>query len=230
MVRIVIVGYGRMGREVERVARRAGFDVVSIVRSKDDWEGRLDIVNGEVAVEFTHPDSAVENISRLAEAGLDIVCGTTGWYDRMEEVERVVAEHEVGLVYAPNFSTGALLVFDLLRHLGSRLARLKAEAGLFEAHHSAKKDAPSGTAKRMAEILKEAGLDAPVSWLRVGGVVGWHFLFADLGEESLELHHRVRSRAAFARGALLAAQLVRGRKGVFSFEQLLADFLNAGRP
>lgn len=226
-MRIAIVGYGRMGREVERLASRAGFSVVAVVRSRSDWEGRLDIVNAEVAIEFTHPDSALPNIRRLAEAGIDIVCGTTGWYDHMDEARRIVEEAGVGLVYAPNFSTGALLIFDTLRRLAPHLSRLKAEVGVFEVHHSAKKDAPSGTAKRMAEILQNSSLNTPVSWLRVGGVVGWHLFLADLGDESIEVHHRVRSRSAFARGALLAAQLVRGKKGLFSFQQLLTDFLNA---
>jgi len=220
------VGYGRMGREVECLAKRAGFEVVCIIRSGEEWERRLDIVNAEVAVEFTEPSAAVGNIIRLAEAGLDIVCGTTGWYDRLDEVREAVKRCDVGVVYAPNFSVGAFLMFKTLQWLGGHLSRLKAEVGVFEAHHSGKKDAPSGTAKRMVRILKEAGLEVDESWLRVGGIVGWHFLLSDLGDETLELHHRVRSRAAFARGALLAAQLIRGRKGLFSFEQILQDFLN----
>ena len=225
-MRLAIVGYGRMGREVERLARRAGFEVVCIIRSREELEKRLDIVNAEVAVEFTEPSAAVGNLIHLAEAGLDVVCGTTGWYDRLDEVEEVVKRCDVGVVYAPNFSVGAFLMFKTLQGLGRHLSRLKAEVGVFEAHHSGKKDAPSGTAKRMVQTLKDAGLKVGESWLRVGGVVGWHFLLSDFGEETLELHHRVRSRAAFARGALLAAQLVRGRKGLFSFEQILQDFLN----
>ncbi|RKY15703.1 MAG: dihydrodipicolinate reductase [Planctomycetota bacterium] len=226
-MRLAIVGYGRMGREVERLARRAGFEIVCIIKSRKELESRLDIVNAEVAVEFTEPAAAVGNLIHLAQAGLDIVCGTTGWYDRLDEVREVVSRCGVGVVYAPNFSVGAFLMFRIVEWLGQHLTRLKAEVGVFEAHHSGKKDAPSGTAKRIVETLKKSGLKVDESWLRVGGVVGWHFLLSDFGDETLELHHRVRSRAAFARGALLAAQLIRGRKGLFSFEQILQEFLNA---
>mgnify|MGYP000111882295 CR=1 FL=1 len=233
-MRVAIVGYGRMGREVEKAALLRGHEV----------EARVDPVCGdfatlsagalgeaEIALEFTGPETAPDNVVRLARLGLDVVCGSTGWYDRMEEVRAAVEEADVGVVWAPNFSIGVNLFWRLIEEAARLFSRTDAGAAVFEVHHSAKRDAPSGTALRIVEILRDGGFDLPdsaVASLRTGHFPGTHTVVFDLPHETVELSHVARSRACFAYGAVMAAELLRGRKGLVSFTDLLRDGLFGG--
>src|SRR5205085_12100174 len=155
--------------------------------------------------------------------GIDLVIGTTGWNDRIDEVRKRVAN--IGCVYASNFSPGANVTFALAKRAGELFARFpQYAAGMEERHHSQKKDAPSGTALRIAAEVKSGSaskLDPPIVSSRVGSEFGLHTLFFDSAADLIELSHPARGREGFARGAVFAAERVRGRKGLFRFDELV---------
>lgn len=227
-MRAVIVGYGRMGRAIERLASEQG---VEIVRRIDPACGDVDgiteesVADADIAFEFTTPEAAVGNILALCERSIDCVVGTTGWYDELGRVREAVERSGNGCVYAPNFSIGMNLFFRLIPSVCEVFSAVDdARFGVEEHHHEAKKDAPSGTALRILDILRENGVvveENAVTALRLGYIPGTHTVRIDLPFESIELTHSLRRREALAYGALLAARLIRKRKGLYSFESLL---------
>jgi 4-hydroxy-tetrahydrodipicolinate reductase len=211
-MKIALHGYGKMGKAVERVAREAGHEIV-------------DAPTAEVLIDFSHAAVLDRAIALASEHKLDLVIGTTGWNTRIEEVRTRVEEIGIGCVYAANFSPGANAMFALARRAGELFARFpQYAAGMEERHHAQKKDAPSGTALKIAAEVKEGSggkLDPPIAASRVGAEFGLHTLFFDSPDDVVEISHRARGRDGFARGAVLAAELVRGRKGLLRFDQLL---------
>jgi len=227
---LAIVGYGKMGRLVEQLAPEYGFDV----RAKFDGRGNprgqalshqaLRGVN--VAVEFTSPDAAPENIRRLAELGVNSVAGTTGWFGDLPSVREAVTKSGTGLVWAANFSVGVNLFLQAVAHTAALFAKhADYEAWGWEIHHSAKKDAPSGTLKRLAEEMRAQGLSRPVSLAsnRAGAHPGTHEIGFDSPADTITLRHTARSREGFARGALQAARWINGKQGVYEFREILSE-------
>ena len=239
-MRLALLGYGKMGREVEGVAIAGGHEVVAVL---DDAAGatRGSLGDAEVAIEFTTPASAVANIHRAAEAGLDLVVGTTGWYDRMDEARSLVEKAGTGLVWAPNFSMGVQLFLRLAAEAGRLVDALEEyDVAVHETHHRHKVDHPSGTAIRLAETLlaqvgrKARWAETPaegapdpstlcVSSSRVGEVPGTHRISIEGPDDSIELRHAARGRRGFARGAVLAATWIRGRPGIYGIDDMLAQ-------
>jgi 4-hydroxy-tetrahydrodipicolinate reductase len=209
-MKIALHGYGKMGHAVERVANDAGHEIV-------------DAANAEVLIDFSHARALDRAIEIATENQLDLVIGTTGWNDRVDEIRERVKN--IGCVYASNFSPGANAVFALARRAGELFARFpQYAAGMEERHHAQKKDAPSGTALRIAgEVQQGSGgkLDPSIVASRVGAEFGLHTLFFDSPDDLVEISHRARGREGFARGAVYAAELIRGKKGLFRFDELL---------
>lgn len=241
-MRIAIVGYGRMGHAVEEVARRRGHRIVARLGRGDDLASGT-LAGADVAVEFTRPEAAVDNLRRIADTGTDAVVGTTGWYDRLDEARGLVERAGVGLVHAPNFSLGVHVLFRLTRELGRLIDLIDDyDVHVQEAHHRHKVDHPSGTARRLAEILLETvrrkerwaegaadGATDPatlqVTSLRAGEIPGTHVVGVEGPDDRIELRHEARSRSGFARGAVTAAEWIRGRVGVYSLDDVVADLL-----
>jgi 4-hydroxy-tetrahydrodipicolinate reductase len=221
-MKLAIHGYGNMGKTVERVATESGHDVVLLGKSRDEP------LNGaEVLIDFSHA-SALDRVVGLAcDNGVALVIGTTGWNERLTEVRARVEKAGIGCVYASNFSPGANVTFALARRAGELFARFpQYAAGIEERHHVRKKDAPSGTAIRMANEVKEGSggkLVPAVASLRVGAEFGLHTLFFDSPDDLVEISHRARGREGFARGAIVAAEMVKGRKGMFRFDELVIE-------
>ena len=227
-MRILLVGYGKMGRLVSELAPQYDCEVAGVVdpfssnntAPLDDprWKGV------DVAIDFTSPEAVVRNVSTLAGLGINIVLGTTGWQKHEPELRTAVADANVGIVAAPNFSTGVVL-FDALVSRAAALFADRPEFGAFlhEAHHGAKKDAPSGTALKLKASMVEAGYARPidVSATRAGYIPGTHTIGFDGPSESITLTHTARDRGAFARGALAAATWVHGRSGWFTMQDVL---------
>ena len=227
-MRILLVGYGKMGRMVSELAPQYACEVAGVVdpvspahtASLDDprWKGV------DVAIDFTTPDAVVSNVSTLAGLGINIVLGTTGWQKHEPELRKAVADANIGIVAAPNFSTGVVL-FDVLVSRAAALFAEQLEFGAFlhEAHHGAKKDAPSGTGLKLKTSMVEAGYPRPidVSSTRAGYIPGTHTIGFDGPSESITLTHTARDRGAFARGALSAATWVNGRRGWFTMQDVL---------
>lgn len=227
-MRFGVVGPGKMGREIEAVAVGRGHDVVWRLGSKDNPHGQgltPPLISGaDVVFEFTSPGAVVDNLLALAAAGARVVCGTTGWASELNRVTEAFRAGSGALVHAANFSVGVRHFFDLV----TRAARLSSQAGyaayLVEEHHAEKKDAPSGTARTVAAIFEmETGQTLPVVSVRAGTIPGTHRLVFESPGDEIEIIHRARSRAGFAKGAVWAAERIAGRSGVFEFGELLKE-------
>ncbi len=227
-MRLALIGHGKMGRAVAALAAERGYQIVTVVTGAENLGGRAltaERLNGaEVAVEFTGPRAAVANLLRLAELGIPTVTGTTGWMSELPLVAAAVTAHHSALLFSPNFSLGVQLFLRAARDLAARFAgHPEFDAWIAEAHHAAKADAPSGTAKRLQELVRKTdpARAFPVSSLRAGHIPGTHTIGYDAPHETIRLTHEARGREAFAAGALAAAEWIRGREGVFTFEQML---------
>ena len=227
-MRILLVGHGRMGRLVGDLAPEYGFEVAGVIDPQsplhgggpenDQWRGV------DVAIDFSFPDAVKTNVPALARHGVNIVIGTTGWQADEPMVRRAVADAGIAVVAAPNFSTGVVL-FEAIVARAAALFAPQQEFGAFlhEAHHAAKKDAPSGTALLLKRGMEQAGFERPidVSSTRAGDIPGTHTVGFDGPAETIVLSHTARDRTAFARGALTAAKWVAGRHGWFTMKDVL---------
>jgi 4-hydroxy-tetrahydrodipicolinate reductase len=227
---LAIVGYGKMGRLVEQLAPEYGFDV----RAKFTRANNLHVAEitseslrgVDVAVEFTTPDAVAYNLRRLAALGILTVCGTTGWFEHLPAVKESILSSGTSLVYSPNFSIGVNVFLQTVACAAALVAKYpEYEAWGWEIHHSAKKDAPSGTLKKLAEEIRASGYDRRLTLTanRAGAHPGTHEIGFDSAADSITLRHTARSREGFARGALQAARWVVGKKGVFEFREILGE-------
>jgi 4-hydroxy-tetrahydrodipicolinate reductase len=223
--RVALLGMGRMGREVEALARERGIEVVArldVEEMADRKAALAALAEAEVAVEFTTPEAAVGNIGLCLDAACPVVVGTTGWYDQLDAVHARVTEAGGALLHAPNFSVGVALVKALSERAGALLAGLDGfDIHITDTHHAAKRDAPSGTALLLKSALDRGGHDVPITSIRTGSVPGRHEVCIDGAYEQVLLVHEARSRRVFADGALRAALWLRGRKGVFTMDDVM---------
>jgi 4-hydroxy-tetrahydrodipicolinate reductase len=233
-----------MGRLVESLAGDYGCEIAGIVNRPagtdgvdpgcpgvpgvdDRWErwsgapGRDAI---DVAIDFSSPGAVMINVPALARRRINIVLGTTGWNDHDAALRTIVGDAGIGIVAAPNFSTGAVLFESIAAHAAKLLGGQPDFGGfVHEAHHSSKKDAPSGTALRLERVMRDAGFSRPIDMAstRAGSIPGTHTIGFDGPAETITLTHAARDRTAFARGALAAAQWVRGKRGWFTMQDVL---------
>jgi 4-hydroxy-tetrahydrodipicolinate reductase len=227
-MKIAIVGYGKMGRMIERVAASRGHEVIARfdIDNNPNGEGLTaeNLEGVDVAIEFSTPETVVENLRRLIGLRIPAVVGTTGWYARLDEVKQLAADHNSPLVFSSNFSIGMNLFFRIVREASALFARHdQYDPFLFEAHHKFKKDAPSGTALVIAELMRESyGGRAPEAVaIRAGHIPGTHEVGFDSEADTITLTHTARSREGFAEGAVLAAEKVINKQGVYEFSELL---------
>ena len=219
--RLLLVGHGRMGRLVESLARDAGFDVVGAVSSTSPASAWTD---ADVAIDFSVASAVPGNVARLAEAKVPVVIGTTGWQDEEAGVRAAAARAGLGVVAAPNFAIGVNIFLATAERLASQMAsQPEFGAWIDELHHAAKRDAPSGTALALESRVRRGGYERPlpIASTRAGSIPGTHTLGFDAASETITLTHAARDRAAFARGALLAARWVIGRTGWYSMSDVL---------
>lgn len=208
-MKLALIGYGKMGKRIEALASERGHEVVARITSgKWDLEG---IKEADVCIEFTKPEAALENIRRLIELKKPVVVGTTGWYDKVDEVKTLVEAHDGALIYSPNFSKGVALFLDLVAKAAGFLPEYDV-AGI-EIHHNQKKDIPSGTALAM---VKRAGRSIPISSVRCGTIPGTHTVLFDSPCDTITITHEAKNRDGFALGAIEAAAWLRDKKGFFS--------------
>ncbi len=233
-MRIGLVGHGKMGREVEAVLAERGHQPVLVTRDRPFPAGC------PVGIDFSAGPAVLANVESAMKAGARYVVGTTGWEAQLPAVRAAVEAAGGGLVHAANFSVGVNLFYRLVRDAAALLARFpEYDPYVLERHHRAKKDAPSGTAKMLAGILAQAGgarreaatrFDGAIGdasfhvvSLRAGGIVGDHTVGFDAGVDEILIEHRARNRRGFASGAVLAAEWIATRTGVFSFDAVLDD-------
>src|SRR5215831_4807106 len=228
-MRLLLVGYGKMGQLVAQLAQEFDCEVAGIVDpvspastgTIDDprWDNNVD-----VAIDFSSPNGVVHNVPALAKRRISMVLGTTGWQTHEAELRQAVADAGSGIVAAPNFSTGVVLFESIVRHAAKLMApQAGFGAWMHEAHHAAKKDAPSGTALKLKRAMEEAGYHRPVDVAasRAGFIPGTHTIGFDGPSESITLIHTARDRGGFARGALTAAKWIKGHRGWFTMEDVL---------
>ncbi len=251
-MRVAIVGYGRMGHEVEAVVRERGHEVGRIIDPVLDDDGDraaavtpASLEGCDVAIEFSLPDAVFANVRCYAQQRVAAVIGTTGWIDQLSEVRKEVEAGGCGMVYGSNFSVGAHVFLRLAARAGALVRDLEEyDLAIHEMHHRGKKDSPSGTALTLAEailaevprkqIVETARLDRPpqpnelhVSSTRGGSIPGTHTVYLDAPADTIEITHRARTRSGFALGAVRAAEWVVDRKGLFSVEQFITELLTA---
>ncbi len=227
-MKIAIVGYGKMGRIVERVAKERGIEVA--VRLDESNNTRFEGITPEnfagvdVAIDFSIPSAAVENMLRIAALGVNLVVGTTGWQDQMSHVRSVVAGRGIGMVWSPNYSVGVNAFFRIVNEAARLMAsESEYEAWAWEIHHSGKKDAPSGTLIKLMEDMTKAGYSRHISVAsnRAGAIAGTHEIGFDSPADTITLRHTARSRDGFALGAVKAAEWIKGKQGFYEFSDIL---------
>jgi len=229
-MKIALVGYGKMGRMIEQLAPQYDAEVALKLDEFNNaaFEGITagSFAGVDVAIDFSIPAAAVENIERISRLGVNLVVGTTGWLDRIAHVRAVVAEAGNGLVWSPNYSIGVNAFFRLVSTAARLLANQREyEAWAWEIHHSAKKDAPSGTLLKLVDEMKRSGYSRRIdtSASRAGAHPGTHEIGFDSAADTITLRHSARSREGFARGALTAARWVHGKTGFHEFGDIVFE-------
>jgi 4-hydroxy-tetrahydrodipicolinate reductase len=246
-LRIALIGYGKMGKEVERIALERGLEISARIDIETPSLSTDGVRGADVAVHFAAPSTVVGHVQELAKLGKDVVVGTTGWQNDRGSVQKIVESAGIGLVHASNFSIGVNVLYRLLKEAGALFDRFaEYDIAVHEIHHKDKLDAPSGTALSIAEILlksikrkKEILAGSPKGKIRPeqlqvtsgrhGTVVGTHRVTFDSAADSIEIAHTAKNRTGFALGAVVAAEWIKGRSGMFTFDDVLADLFSQQR-
>jgi len=227
---LAIVGNGKMGKLVDVLAPAFDFEVRARFATHNNAHAsgltREALQHVDVAIEFSTPESAPDNLLRLASLGIPAVTGTTGWYDHLPAVRDAVLQANGSLVWGPNFSIGMNIFMQVVAQAAALFAKHPDyDAWGWEIHHAAKKDTPSGTLNKLAAEIRAAGYSRPMnlSANRAGGHPGTHEIGFDSAGDTVTLRHTARSREGFARGALHAAEWAAGKKGVYEFREILGE-------
>lgn len=246
-MKIILIGYGKMGKTIEKIALKRGHEIVLTLDQDNIGSSTAkDLSKGDVAIEFSQPDSAFSNILRCFEAGIPVVCGTTGWNKKLEEAKSICLETGNAFFYASNYSIGVNVFFEINKRLAELMNSLDQydEVFIHECHHLQKLDAPSGTAITLAEQILEriqhlgfwknykgdenmSGADnsseeLPIFSTREDEVPGTHLVKYISDADELEIIHKAHNREGFGLGAVRAAEWIRGKKGVFGMKDLLS--------
>ena len=219
-IRVLLVGRGRMGQLVESLAPEHDVQIVgTITRANsadpESWPP------ADVAIDFSAAAAVPSNARTLASRGVSLVIGTTGWQSEVEALRRDLEPMPIGVIAAPNFAIGVNIFLAIAQRSAQLLAQRGFASWIHEAHHAAKKDAPSGTALALQHVIEESGLSVDVSSTRAGHIPGTHTVGFDSPAETITLTHTARDRTAFARGALEAARWINGRRGWFTMGEML---------
>ena len=243
-MKIILLGYGKMGHEVEKIALQRGHEILAKIDNEEDWTSfenseTQKLRNSEtqtVAIEFSTPATAFDNIKRCFDMNIPVVCGTTAWYQHFDEVKERCEKENKALFYAPNFSIGMNIMFMLNQQLAKITEKYDYKLSLTETHHIHKLDKPSGTAVKLAddilannknynswELASEDTADnaLPITAIREGEYFGIHEVQAQSDCDIIRLSHEAFSRKGFASGAVIAAEFIQGKKGLFTMNDLL---------
>ena len=230
-MKIALIGYGVMGQLVAAEVKKAGDDVGAVFSSK---EGALTekLRGHDVAIDFSVGEAVLGDIEACARAKVPLVEGTTGWKQHESTAKQIVDEHSGAMVYGANFSIGVNLFYRIVNYSAALFAAVDGYAPFIEeAHHSRKRDAPSGTALRLRELMSEhLGPDIPTSSTRAGSIPGTHRVGFDSEADQVLLTHTARSRQGFASGAIVAAHWIAGRTGMFEFGEVIEEILERRSP
>ncbi len=240
-MKIALIGYGKVGKEIERiVAESKEHSIVSVSNTKSKGLDKAGLRKADVAIDFTTPDVVLQNISEVLSMKIPMVIGTTGWYDQLPTVEKLVKETKTGCIYGPNFSIGVNIFFNIVEHAASLVKRFDGyDVFGIETHHTSKKDSPSGTARKLSDIILEnyprkktlqtETLNRPIRSdelhlvsVRGGRSFGKHEITFDSQSDEIQLVHQSWGRRGFAEGALIAAKFIENKKGLYNFSDIFA--------
>ena len=236
-----------MGHEIEAIAKAKGMNIITI----DPNDGNADYkeINEEsmkdvdVCVDFTNPDSVMENIKKITKFGKNIVVGTTGWYDKIEDIKKIIEDEEIGLIWSGNFSIGVNIYFKIIENAAKIINKVDDyDIFVHEFHHNKKADSPSGTAVMIGEILtnnierknkivteelkrKIEPDELHISSTRGGSIPGTHIVGFDSAADTIELKHTARNRGGFAMGAVMAAEWIQGKKGFYDINDMMKSII-----
>nr|WP_298994027.1 4-hydroxy-tetrahydrodipicolinate reductase [uncultured Polaribacter sp.] len=230
-MKIALLGYGRMGQEIEKIATSRGHEIVI----KKDAGDSIDITKADVAIDFSIPTSAFENISNCLENNVPVISGTTGWLEKYAEAVNLCKEKKGAFIYASNFSVGVNIFFELNKQLAKMMSNLEDYTiSMEEIHHTKKLDAPSGTAITLAEGIIEntskenwklgteiSETNIPIEAKRIPDVPGTHTVWYSSEVDTIEIKHTAHNRKGFALGAVIAAEWIIGKTGVFTMKDVL---------
>lgn len=231
-MKIALLGYGKMGKVIERIALERGHEIVLRKSSQDTFEG---LENADVAIDFSVPSSAVSNISTCFATNIPVISGTTGWLEHYDEMVALCNEKKGAFIYGSNFSLGVNIFFELNNYLAKMMANLKQyKVSMEEIHHTQKLDAPSGTAISLADgIIQNSNYE---SWTmetakdseihieakRIENIPGTHSIFYDSSVDQIEIKHTAHSREGFALGSVIAAEWLVGKTGIYTMKDVLS--------
>lgn len=250
-MKISIIGYGKMGKIIEKIALKRGHKIVSIIDSKNEEAAYREInkdslKDTDVAIDFTTPQSALKNIEKTSSLGKNIVVGTTGWYDQLGKAKQIIEKNKTGFIYASNFSIGMNIFFRIVENSAKIIDKFdQYDIGGVELHHNKKADSPGGTAKVLAEMLEKNikrknkivyeiadGQIKPeelhFASARIGFIPGTHKIIMDSDADTIELTHTARNREGFALGAVLAAEWIAKKTGFYSVDDFMNELMGKG--
>jgi 4-hydroxy-tetrahydrodipicolinate reductase len=235
-MRIALIGYGKMGKAIEEIALQKKHTISLKINAKNaDELTKENLQNADVAIEFTSPQTAAQNIIKCFEAGVPVICGTTGWLDKLEQIKKVCEDKKGAFLYASNFSIGVNIFFEVNKKLADLMSKQNYNVAITETHHTQKKDAPSGTAITLAEQILNA-LPHKKKWIneesnnkeelpiisnRIDPAPGTHSILYKSEVDDIEIIHTAHNRKGFAAGAVLAAEFIKDKKGIFTMQDVL---------
>lgn len=230
-MKIALIGHGAMGKLIERLVTEKGHEIAVVIdeadasASADELAAKLS--GTDVAIDFTNAEAVVRNVHACMKAGVALVEGTTGWNSQRDEVERIVGDAGGAFVFGANFSIGVNLFYRVVEHASELFAKFpEYEVFLEEQHHSRKKDAPSGTALKIKEVIeRHIKTDFSVTATRAGNIPGTHRVGFDGPADQILLEHTARSREGFAGGAVMASEWIAGKKGFYEFSDVIDQVL-----
>ena len=231
-MKVGLIGYGKMGKAIEEIVLERGHEVVLKISHTPTAD---ELKNVDVAIEFSRPEYAFENLKVLLENNIPTICGTTGWLDQKPEIEKITAENNTAFLYASNFSLGVNLFFELNQQLAKMMNKYRNEYNIHleEIHHTQKLDAPSGTAITIAEgIINQTSYDnwsmeqdgetiIPIEAKRIEDVPGTHIVKYTSSVDTIEISHTAHNRKGFALGAVIAAEWIADKHGIFTMKDVL---------
>jgi len=224
-MKLALIGYGKMGQLIERLALSKKHTIVAKLTSSSHDASLMDT---DVLIDFSHPDNALNSIKMAAKLKKNLVMGTTGWYSHMDEVKSIIKDAGIGFIYAPNFSLGSALFHDMISYAAKLMAPFdNYDVNAFEIHHQNKVDSPSGTAKALMHQLntliprKQGNIN--FASIRVGSDPGSHSIIFDSPSDTITLTHSARNREAFVEGALFATEWIAGKKGFYKFDDIIQE-------
>ena len=231
-MKLALIGYGAMSKLVEKLATSAGDEIGLTVNSRDTSTDAAHLAGSlqghDAAIDFSVGSAVIRNIEACARAAVPLVEGTTGWHHNEAEARRLIEGHKGALVFGANFSIGVNVFYRIVSQAARLMAGLdQYQAFIEEEHHSRKRDAPSGTALKLKDLMSEyIRTEIPIASMRAGHIPGTHRVGFDSAADQIMLTHTARSREGFAGGALLAARWIVGRKGVYEFSEVLNEVIS----